>query len=116
LQLSKEVQRQRDYEGALLKAYQQHLKALLSAADAASKGGGGTSQLQSGRAAVRCMGLLLTSLPHFNYGADLLQVRGGHQGALHCCSWQPTEAGSGRAVTTARASPARAGAAGGGAR
>jgi hypothetical protein len=82
-QLSKEVQKQREYEGALLRAYQHHLKALLGAADAASKGGAGGSELQSGRVAVRCMCLLLNSLPHFNYGADLLQV-GGPAGGLAC--------------------------------
>jgi hypothetical protein len=73
-QLSKEVQRQREYESALLRAYQALLKVLLAAADAGSKGQGGNSALQSARVAVRCMALLLTSLPHFNYGADLLQA------------------------------------------
>ena len=31
--------------------------------------------LASARVAVRCLALLLTSLPHFNYAADILQAR-----------------------------------------
>ncbi len=81
--MSKDVQRLRDYEAALLKHYQLYLKALLKASSAplppaaAPKGKGkqraaaaaavGGAALGTARVAVKCMAALLTSLPHFNY-------------------------------------------------
>lgn len=64
LQVSKEVQKTRDYEAALLRSYQAFLKQLLETAQCVQKR---TGTVQHARVAVRCMCKLLTSLPHFNY-------------------------------------------------
>ena len=68
----------RQYESALLSAYQSFLQALLAAAGtppgaaaAPRRGRGGA--LDSGTA-VRCMAGLLEALPHFNYRSDLLRA------------------------------------------
>lgn len=90
--MSKEVQKLRDYETALLRSYQAYLKTLLAAANAGPGGGGGkckhggggagggsgagssNSALLGARVSVRCMGQLLVTHPHFNYTGDILQV------------------------------------------
>lgn len=71
IQVSKEVQKLRDYESALLRAYQAFLKILLRAVNGSK---GGQARAGHGRVALRCMCNLLTSLAHFNYMSDLLQV------------------------------------------
>jgi hypothetical protein len=50
---------------------QAYLKNVLAAANCVREGRG---PLSHGRVAVRCLAGLLTSLPHFNYTSDLLQV------------------------------------------
>ena len=65
--ISKEVKKVRDYEAALLRAYQAFLKALLNAAR-------GQRGLGFARAGIRCLCMLLPSLYGFNYSSDLLQV------------------------------------------
>ena len=65
--VSKDVKKVRDYEAALLRAYQAFLKALLDAAR-------GQRGLGFARAAIRCLCMLLPSLYSFNYSSDLLQV------------------------------------------
>jgi len=64
--VTKDVQKLRDYEAALLRGYQAYLRTLLAAA----KGG----SIASGRVAARCMCELLAAKPHFNYSTDLLQA------------------------------------------
>ncbi|MEW5302585.1 MAG: hypothetical protein WDW36_005354 [Sanguina aurantia] len=71
VKVSKEVQKTRDYEAALLRSYQAFLKQLLETAQCVQKRAG---TVQHARVAVRCMCKLLTSLPHFNYTSDLLQA------------------------------------------
>jgi nucleolar complex protein 3 len=71
IQVSKEVQKLRDYESALLRAYQAFLKTLLRAVNGSK---GGQAPAAHGRVALKCMCNLLTSLAHFNYTSDLLQV------------------------------------------
>ena len=59
---------------------QGYLKALLKGCNAAEGGGmdpqadRGVARLGTARVAVRCLALLLASLPHFNYAGDILQV------------------------------------------
>jgi nucleolar complex protein 3 len=81
MQVSKDVQKLRDYESSLLKHYQTYLKHLLEASRAAGQQAAVKQRVQhtptarSGvkaavahaRVAVKCMAQLLTSLPHFNY-------------------------------------------------
>lgn len=92
--VSKDVRALRDYESALLRGYQAFLRTLLSKAQAKpppqmaaaapplpagakppkpSKQAAAAT-LADSRVAVRCMCLLLSSLPHFNFGVDLLQA------------------------------------------
>ena len=80
-QVSKEVQRLRDYESALLKQYQAYLKHLLAAckgglqqprtgANGVKRAAGGSAAakaLAHARVAMKCLATLLTTLPHFNY-------------------------------------------------
>ena len=72
-QVSREVQKLRDYEAALLRAYQSYLKLLVAAMNRGGGGGGGGAKGASSapkhhaRVAVKCMCQLLVSLPHFNY-------------------------------------------------
>ena len=71
--MSREVQKLRDYEAALLRAYQSYLKLLVAAMNRGGGGGGGGAKGASSapkhhaRVAVKCMCQLLVSLPHFNY-------------------------------------------------
>ncbi|BDA51329.1 Nucleolar complex protein 3 homolog [Coccomyxa sp. Obi] len=101
--VSKEVKKVRDYESALLRAYQAYLKALLAACNAAerrSRQNGAAAapgppaaapSLATPRVAVRCLAMLLTSLPHFNHASDVLQAvvpRMAHRDeaiAAECC-------------------------------
>ena len=69
--MSKEVKKLREYEAALLRAYQAYLRALLAALTATRRG---KAPLAHGRIAVKCMAGLLAALPHFNYASDLLQA------------------------------------------
>ena len=64
VQVSKDVQKLRDYESSLLKAYQVYMKHLLAAGQTTQKGRG---PVQHVRVAVRCMCQLLVTVPHFNY-------------------------------------------------
>ena len=73
-QVSREVQKLRDYEAALLRAYQSYLKLLVAAMNrgGGGSGGGGAKGASSApkhhaRVAIKCMCQLLVSLPHFNY-------------------------------------------------
>jgi nucleolar complex protein 3 len=63
--VSKDVQKLRDYESALLKHYQAYLKLLLEGA--LQSQGGTRAGVGHARVAVRCMCQLLTAHPHFNY-------------------------------------------------
>lgn len=82
MQVSKDVQKVRDYESTLLRSYQSYLKLLLAAlqpADGNNSGKGkGGQQGGKGKAtdaasqanmriAVKCMCQLLMTQPHFNY-------------------------------------------------
>eukprot|EP00887_Chlorella_sp_A99_P004044 scaffold11.g4044.t1 len=74
--VSKEVQKQRDHEAALLSGYQTYLKALLEPLrkkDGSAAGGGGGAPATA-RLAVRCMARLLTGHPNFNYTSDIMQA------------------------------------------
>ena len=73
-QVSREVQKLRDYEAALLRAYQSYLKLLVAAMNRGGGGGGGggakgasSAPKHHARVAIKCMCQLLVSLPHFNY-------------------------------------------------
>ena len=70
-QVSREVQRVRDFEALLLKGYQSFLRALLNASTARV---GAHALTPRARTAVQCMCTLLTALPHFNYRTDLLSA------------------------------------------
>lgn len=91
MQVTKDVQKVRDFEAALLRGYQAYLKALLQAA---KSGGatGGSSGLNHASIAMRCMCELLSSKPHFNYTSDLLQaivprmVHGEQEMRHQCCA------------------------------
>ncbi|EIE19958.1 hypothetical protein COCSUDRAFT_44354 [Coccomyxa subellipsoidea C-169] len=100
--VSKDVKKVRDHESAMLRAYQAYLKALLDACNAAERRPrqNGTAapepasaapSLATPRVAVRCLAMLLTSLPHFNHASDVLQAvvpRMGHRDeaiAAECC-------------------------------
>ncbi|GAX79807.1 hypothetical protein CEUSTIGMA_g7247.t1 [Chlamydomonas eustigma] len=88
VKVSKEVQKLRDYEAALLRSYQTYLKILVSALNkdaggSASKHGakksgpgaaGSSASKNHARIAIKCMCQLLSSIPHFNYTSDLLQA------------------------------------------
>ena len=75
VKVTKEVQKVRDQEAALLRGYQAYLKLLLLQASTGSGNGSGGGGKQAGarmpvqhaRVAVRCMCTLLTTLTHFNY-------------------------------------------------
>lgn len=67
VQVSKEVQKLRDYEAALLKAYQSYLKLLVSALSKGSAGGGSAAPKRHSQIAIKCMCELLVAQPHFNY-------------------------------------------------
>ncbi len=71
-QVSKEVQKVRDYEAALLKQYQAYLKLLLAASQQQGKQRPGhdhahSKALAHARVAVKCQASLLTAKPEFNY-------------------------------------------------
>ena len=69
--LSKEVKQLWEYEGHLLKAYQSYLKLLLKCfRDQKSS----KSALSLSRVAAKCLSNLITSVPHFNFSGDILQV------------------------------------------
>jgi nucleolar complex protein 3 len=70
---SKEVQALRDFEAALLKAYQSYLKTLVAAAGG-DKPNSTSLHLATARVAVKCMAQLLLARPGFNYFSDLLQA------------------------------------------
>ncbi|CAM9243730.1 unnamed protein product, partial [Choristocarpus tenellus] len=87
--VSKEVQRMRGHEAALLKAYQAHLKALEAAVQLATAsprgryaggGSGPSAGMSSVRAramavaAIRCMCGLLSAHPHFNFRTNLVRA------------------------------------------
>lgn len=70
VQVSREVQKLRDYEAALLRAYQSYLKLLVAAMNQGGAGGAkgaSSAPKHHARVAVKCMCQLLVSLPHFNY-------------------------------------------------
>ena len=94
MKVSKDVQALREFESALLKAYQTYLKTLLAAlkpnsnksqspnetdygVPRNSSHSGSSSKkevLATARVAVRCMGQLAVARPGFNYFRDLLQA------------------------------------------
>lgn len=75
VRVSKDVQRVRDYETALLKNYQQYLKALWQAADSVNKVKvNKVNKLAHARVAMRCLCHLLCHVSHFNYTSDILRA------------------------------------------
>eukprot|EP00741_Cyanophora_paradoxa_P013478 tig00020693_g13015.t1 len=82
MKVSKDVQRLRDYEASLLAAYQRFLQTLDALAKDAElgprrgKAPGARAQAagraRMGRLAVKCMGELLVSAPHFNFRSNLV--------------------------------------------
>ncbi len=72
------MQKIRDYEAALLKAYQAFLKLLLAAMGKGKATASGEQRAaapkQHACVAIKCMCQLLVTHPHFNYTSDLLQA------------------------------------------
>jgi len=66
-QVSKEVQKLRDYEAALLKAYQSYLKLLVSALGKGLAGVRSAAPKRHAQIAIKCMCQLLVAQPHFNF-------------------------------------------------
>jgi nucleolar complex protein 3 len=69
--VSKEVRRTRQYEQALVSSYQGYVKQLGSLAKLKGSGGDGAG-LKS--VAINCACTLLTSVPHFNFRTELLNI------------------------------------------
>src|SRR2546423_12899040 len=69
--VSKEVRKTRQYEQALVSAYQGYIKRLASL----SKSKGPSGDIDSLKSvAIRCVCTLLTSVPHFNFRTELLNI------------------------------------------
>lgn len=71
--LSKEVRKLRDFEQSIVGGYQKYVKELARiAALTENPSAAGQGTLSS--VAISCAGNLLTSVPHFNFRSDLLQI------------------------------------------